>query len=266
VQAWLSPEWKSQQRGGDLARFMQELDTPDQTYTDLRTDSMPRTFRVLLDEPLDADGGNKAGANGGNTLDADGGNNQSQTEVLAGANGGNMVDANGGDLNTYKHPLNTHIKITSTTDPLKGTRNESAGATTDIPDFWELKTLLEQNDVHPKVQRELLEAQASVHAFVSWVLYAASPSSGRLSDPLGYALSRLRENPLKEARSPFRQLADLPPVELLELIHSTPQGRYKMPPPCDHPLAGAWKKVMGSHNRMLPAVQQILFGEGEPDQ
>jgi hypothetical protein len=268
VQAWLSPTWKSQQRGGDLVRFMQELDTPDQTYTDLRTGSMPRTFRVLLDEPLDANGsnrvdaggGNKVDANGGNTLDAGGGNSQTQMEVIAGANGGNMVDANGGDLNTYKHLLNTNTRITSTTE------NQDTGATTDIPDFWELKTLLEQNDVHPKVQRELLEAQASVHAFVSWVLYAASPSSGRLSDPLGYALSRLRENPLKEARSPFRQLADLPPVELLELIHSTPQGSYKMPPPCDHPLAGAWKKVMGSNNHMLPAVQQILFGEGELEQ
>ena len=171
-----------------------------------------------------------------------------------------MVDANGGDLNTYKHPLNTNTRITSTT------QNQDTGATTAIPDFWELKTLLEQNDVHPKVQRELLEMQASVHAFVSWVLYAASPMSGRLSDPLGYALSRLREHPLKEARGTFRQLADLPPAELLELIHSTPQGRYKMPPQCDHPLAGAWKQVMGSHNRMLPAVQQILFAQGEDDQ
>jgi hypothetical protein len=171
-----------------------------------------------------------------------------------------MAVANGSDLNSLKHPLNTNIKITSTT------QHENAGATTDIPDFWELKTLLEQNDVHPKVQRELLEAQASVHAFVSWVLYAASPSSGRLSDPLGYALSRLRENPLKEARSPFRQLADLPPEELLELIHSTPLERYKMPPACNHPLAGSWKKVMGSHNRMLPAVQQILFAQGEDDE
>jgi hypothetical protein len=171
-----------------------------------------------------------------------------------------MADANGGDLNTLNHPLNTYREITSTT------RNERAGATTDIPDFWELKTLLEQNDVHPKVQRELLEAQASVHAFVSWVLYAASPSSGRLSDPLGYALSRLREHPLKEARSPFRQLADLPPEELLELIHSTPQGRYKMPPQCNHPLAGSWKGAMGSQNRMVPVVKEILFGLGEEDE
>jgi hypothetical protein len=266
VQSWLNPDWKSERRGGDLSIFMQELDLPDQGFSDLRTDSMPRAFRVLLDEPLDADGGNKVDANGRYRLDADGGNNQSQMEVLAGANGGNMVDANGGGLNTLKHPLNTYREITSTTDPLTGTRNSNPAATTDIPDFWELKTLLEQNDVHPKVQRELLETQSSVHAFVSWVLYAASPWSGKLSDPLGYALSRLREHPLKEARSPFRQLADLPPEELLELIGLTPQGRYKMPPQCDHPLAGAWKKAMGSNNRMLPAVKKILFAQGDDDE
>lgn len=176
-----------------------------------------------------------------------------------------MVDANGSDLNTLKHPLNTDQEITSTTDPLTGTRNGSAGAEMAIPDYWELETLLEQNDVHPKVQRELLEVQASVHAFVSWVLYAASPMSGKLSDPLGYALSRLREHPLKEARGTFRQLADLPPVELLELIRSTPQGRYTMAPQYNHPLAGAWKQVMGSNNRMLPAVRQILFAQGEDE-
>jgi hypothetical protein len=266
VQAWLNPEWKSERRGGDLSIFMQELNFPDQGYSDLRADTMPRAFRVLLDEPLDANGGNKAGANGSNRLDADGGNSGSQMEVLAGANGGNMVDANGGDLNTLKRPLNTYQEITSTTDPLTGTRNSTPAAATDIPDFWELKTLLEQNDVHPKVQRELLEVQASVQAFVSWVLYAASPSSGRLSDPLGYALSRLREHPLKEARSPFRQLAYLPPEELLELIGSTPVERYRVAPRCNHPLAGSWKKAMGSQNRMVPVVKEILFGLGEEDE
>ena len=260
VQAWLNPAWKSQRRGGDLTVFLQELEVPDHSYADLRTNTMPRTFRVLLDEPLDADGSNKVDANGNHMLDADGSHSGSQMEAIVDANGSHMAVANGSDLNTLKHPLNTHREITSTT------QNKRAGATTPIPDFWELKTLLEQNDVHPKVQRELLEVQASVHAFVSWVLYAASPSSGRLSDPLGYALSRLREHPLKEARGTFRQLADLPPEELLDLIGSTPQERYKMPPQCNHPLAGAWKKVMGSNNRMLPAVKQILFAQGEDDE
>lgn len=55
------------------------------------------------------------------------------------------------------------------------TTQHARNAADAVPAFWELETLLQQNDVHPRVQRELLEAQASAHAFVSWVLYVASP-------------------------------------------------------------------------------------------
>lgn len=252
VQGWLHPEWRLRRHGGDLMRFLQEQSLPDAGYSDLRTDSMPRSFRVLLDEPLDA--------NGCIRLDADGGISQTRLEALVDANGGYMLDANGGVLNSFKHPRNTDKKNTSTTQHANSKAAEAAGVT---PQFWELESLLQQNDVHPKVQRELLEAQASVHAFVSWVLYVASPQSGNLSDPLGYALSRLREHPLREARGVLRQFADLPPVELLSLIDSTSTGGYQLPPPYDHPLTPAWKKVMGSSNRRLPAVRAILFGEQE---
>jgi hypothetical protein len=139
----------------------------------------------------------------------------------------------------------------------------AADAVGTVPDFWELETLLQQNDVHPKVQRELLEVQASVHAFVSWVLYVASPQSGNLSDPLGYAISRLREHPFREARGVFRQFADLPPRELLMLIDSTSTRTYELPKQINHPLAHAWRKTMGSNNPRLTAVRTILFGEGD---
>ena len=258
VQAWFNPQWISQQRGGDMTRFLVEVESSDsKTYLDLRTDTMPRTFRVLLDEPLDANGSHKADANGSIRLDANGSNSQTQMGAIVDANGSNMVDANGTVLNSFKHPLNTDKKNTSTTQHARCAK--AAGA---VPQFWELETLLQQNDVHPKVQRELLEVQASVHAFVSWVLYVASPQSGNLSDPLGYALSRLREHPLREARGVFRQLADLPPAELLILIDTTPTRPYEIPVRIEHPLAHAWKKAMGSNNHILPAVRVILFGEG----
>jgi hypothetical protein len=177
--------------------------------------------------------------------------------ALVDANGSNMVDANGTVLNSFKHPLNTDKKNTSTTQHARCAK--AAGA---APQFWELETLLGQNDVHPKVQRELLEVQASVHAFVSWVLYVASPQSGNLADPLGYALSRLREHPLREARGVFRKFADLPPEELLMLIDTTPSKPYEIPVRVEHPLAQDWKKAMGFNNSRLPAVRVILFGEG----
>ncbi len=256
VQAWFNPHWSTQQRGGDLTRFLFEVPAPESnTYPDLRVESMSRSFRVLLDEPLDA--------NGSNRVDADGSNSQTQMEVLVGANGSNMVnangsnmaDANGTDLSSYKHRINNNKNNTSTTQHA----TNSAGA---APDFWELETLLKRNDVHPKVQRELLEVQASVHAFVSWVLYVASPRSGNLSDPLGYAISRLREHSLREARGVFRQLANLPPAELLMLIDTSPTRAYDLPSQINHPLALAWKKAMGSDNHLLPVVRVILFGEG----
>jgi hypothetical protein len=259
AQAWLNPHWSTQQRGGHLSRFLQEIDMPDsKTYADLRVESMPRAFRVLLDEPLDADGRNRLDANGTNMADADGRSSWTQMGALADANGTNMVDANGSDLNSLKHPVNTNKKNTSTTQHACSENTAEAVA----PDFWELELLLQHNDVHPKVQKELLEVQASVHAFVSWVLYVASPKSGNLSDPLGYALSRLREHPLREARGVFRQLADLPPAELLALIDSTPARAYEMPAKIEHPLAFAWKKTMGSPNPALSVAREILFGEG----
>lgn len=261
VQAWLNKGWVTEQRGGDLTRFLMEIEpTASTTYSDLRVDTMPRTYRVLLDEPLDANGTNKVGANGRNRADADGSNSRTHMEGLVGANGSNMADANGTDLNSFKHPLNTHQENTSTT---QHARCAQTAAVTAVPDFWELETLLQQNDVHPKVLRELLEVQASVHAFVSWVLYVASPQSGKLSDPLGYAISRLREHPLREARGVFQQFADLPPAELLLLIDSTPTRAYELPKQINHPLAPAWKKAMGSNNSLLPAVRTILFGEGD---
>ena len=60
----------------------------------------------------------------------------------------------------------------------------------------------------------------------------------------------------------IRQLADLPPTELLMLIDTTPTWAYEIPAQINHPLAHAWKKAMGSNNPVLPAVRQILFGEG----
>lgn len=236
VQAWFQPHWVSQQRGGDLTRFMREVESAAcGSYADLRVDSMPRSFRVLLDEPLDA--------TGSNMLDANGSNSRTQMEAMTGADGSNMVDANGTVLNSLKHTLNTQENNTSTT-----------AGTEAVPDHWELKTLLQQNHVHPKVQRELLDAQASVYAFVSWLLYVASPQSGKLSDPLGYALSRMRSDPLHEASTIFRQLAHLPPAELLLLMDK--ENRI------EHPLAAAWKKEMGSRNPLIQTVRVILFGKG----
>jgi hypothetical protein len=251
VQAWFNPQWEKQRRGGNMTRFLSELDDADtKTYTDLRTETMPRTYRVLLDEPLDA--------NGSITVDADGSNSWTRMEGLVDESGSNMVDANGSALNTLKHSLNTQKNNTSSTQHQEG----PAGA---APVFWELKTILKQNNVHPKVQRELLEANASVQSFVAWILFAASPQGRRLSDPLGYAISQLRLDPSGNPPKPFHKFASLPPVELMMLIDSTPAERFEFRQPVQHPLAQAWKKAIGSHNPRLATTREILFGASEAD-
>jgi hypothetical protein len=256
VQGWLNPKWVRRHECGDLSHFLTELEAPEsKSYADLRVESMPRTFRVLLDEPLDAHGSNKADADGMIRMDADGSISRTRMGVSLDADGGNMVGANGSVLNTLKHPLNTDTKNTSSTQ-----HNQTAAP---APSFWELKPLLQQNNVHPKVQRELLDAKASVHAFIAWILFVASPQGARLSDPLGYALSHLRQDALTVPYGSFRQFASLPPAELLVLIDSTPTHRYEFKQPIQHPLAQAWKKTMGSHNPRLSQAREILFGEGD---
>ena len=258
IQEWFSPTWKAHRKGGDISRFFSELEGSD-LPADLRTASMSRCYRVLLDEPiLDADGGNKADANGGIMADAGGGNRQTPMEVIADADGGNMVDANGGVKSTLNTSTNTKKKTTPTTNHA----GNPAGMG-DAPAFWELKPLLQRNLVHPKVQRELLDLQASVQAFVSWVLYACSPSAARLSDPLGYALSQLRADPLGSAGGAFDRFASLSPKDLLHLIDSTPTTngqRYTRR--SDSPLWPAWKGAMGDMNRAIPTAREILFGNG----
>ncbi|MBX3039043.1 MAG: hypothetical protein KF758_19180 [Anaerolineales bacterium] len=256
VQAWLSKNWKTQQRGGDLTQFLIEIQSNQSQHDlELQVANMPRTFQVLLDEPIDAIGMNNVDAHGRITLDANESNSQTHLAGMIDAGGMNIVDADGTDLNSLKHRSNTNKNNTATTQH----RHQAAGA---VPKFWELKTLLQQNDIHPKVQKELLEVQASVHALVSWVLYAVSPQSGKLFDPLGYAISRVREHPFQEARGVFRQLADLPPAELLQLINATQTRLYDLPTPTDHPLEQVWQTTMGFNNSAIPLVRTILFGNG----
>jgi hypothetical protein len=222
---------------------MHEIQGPVKDYyADLRTQTMPRAFRVQLDEPLDANGGNSVGADGGNRLDANGSNRLD-------ADGGNMVGADGGVKNSIKHSPTTDRASTSNT----------AGAVTE-PASWNAKPLLQQNHVHPKVQQQLLEAQVSAQALVSWILYAASKEAKWISDPLGYAISRLRMEPQKGAGAPFDRLAALPPRELKVWLDRALEDPFAMSRLVDSRQEGDWPATMSPTPCVLNAVRDILFG------
>jgi hypothetical protein len=131
-----------------------------------------------------------------------------------------------------------------------------------VPAHWELKTLLRLNNVHPKVQRELLEAQTSVSAFVSWVLYTASPEGKWISDPLGYTISRLREDQMRGAGNAFDKLAALPPKELKTLIDQSLTSPIGIGQLFHQAYASIWREEMDSNYQSLGTVLTILFGKG----
>jgi hypothetical protein len=258
VQAWFNPHWRSQRRGGEIGKFLQELDMPEGgSYLDHRVESMPRSFRVNLDEPLDADGSHNLGAHGSISAGAHGSHSPgAHGSYTLGAHGSHMAGANGTVKNSFKHLKNTHTANTATTQ--HGDLEAGAAA----PLRFELRRLLGQNKVHPRVQKELLDCGARVHAFVSWVLYAGSPEGRFIADPLGYTLSRLRQDPQSGAGGAFDQFADLPPGDLLALLDEAASSPLGLGPASRHPCAASWQAVMGYPGRSLDAVRQILFGKG----
>jgi chromosomal replication initiator protein len=96
------------------------------------------------------------------------------------------------------------------------TQNEAAVVP---PPRWDLKKLLIQNHVHPKVTKELLNKNISPQTFISWLLYACSPAGEGINNPLAYALASLREESTQGPGKAYDQLAALPPKELIKLVH-----------------------------------------------
>ncbi len=200
---------------------------------------------MLLDEPLDANGGNRLGADGSNRVDANGSHRLD-------ADGGNMVGADGGVKNSFKHPLNPDRENTSNT----------AIAAAVAPSSWDVLDLLQRNHVHPSVQDQLLEAQVSARALVSWILFSASRQGKWVSDALGHAISRLRAASERGAGQPFDHLAALPPGELLALINHALEDPFAAAGQIESRLGDRWPAAMSSNPRTLIAVRDILFRKG----
>lgn len=163
-----------------------------------------------------------------------------------------MVGADGGVKNSFKHPLNTERENAANT----------ANAGVVAPSCWDVLDLLQQNHVHPSVQKQLLEAQTSAQAMVSWILFAASRQGTWVSDALGHAISRLRAEPEKGAGAPFDHLATLPPARLLALIELALENPFSAAGHIESRQGDRWPAAMNSNPGVLMAVRDILFGKG----
>lgn len=157
-------------------------------------------------------------------------------------------------LNTSQKPQE---RITTTT------QDRPAAA---VPSSWVLRKILVQSRVHPKVAKDLLEKNASVKAFVSWLLYAFSPAGEGIQNPLAYGLASLREDPDRGPGNPYDRLADLPPAELVQHMRwSVRRVARKYNLQAEDSGNETWDKAMGISERH-GALLAILLGEEEATQ
>ena len=106
---------------------------------------------------------------------------------------------------------------------------------------WDLNGLLNHNRVSAKNQEILLNNGLTAQAFISWLLYAASPGGNGIRDPIAHTVSRLIPDPTRGAGGMYDQLAGLPASELAELLTRELDGGGSRDP--------TWQKVMDSSPR-----------------
>lgn len=98
--------------------------------------------------------------------------------------------------------------------------------------FWDFDFLIQNNSVNPGGKIKMLKANNGFGrsiadlsgGFVSWLLYAYSPTGAKVSDPVGLAVKRLCENVSAGAGGDFNRLAKLTPYALRALFDADMAG------------------------------------------
>ena len=151
-----------------------------------------------------------------------------------------------------------HLSTDSNTQENNTTTTQNPAA---VPSSWVLRKLLIQSRVHSKVTKELLAKNASVQAFISWLLFACSKTGEGIKSPLAYALASLREDPARGSGGAYDHLAALPPAELIQLVRWSVQrasNKYSLDKhSCGNDL---WEATMGASERHK-VLLAILLGE-----
>ena len=83
---------------------------------------------------------------------------------------------------------------------------------------WDLTAICKRNGGMNRFREQIIRAESSPVPFVSWLLYAHSFKGRGIQDPIGWALTRLKEEPGTPAEGAYAKLASLPPAELAKLI------------------------------------------------
>ena len=130
-------------------------------------------------------------------------------------------------LNHLKAPLINliqHLKKISTEDNSSTTNVATVETKSqklvvgEVPDMWELKSLLSTSQLHPGTRKKLLEWEIEAWVLVSHMLYAHSREASNVDSPMAIVGSALNNDPQNGFGGYYDVLAQLPPQGLAELI------------------------------------------------
>lgn len=212
--------------------------------------AVARRFKVSMHEALapadaqnsQADGGMGAridqGGPGAIDTIGDGGPGANDTIGQAGVGATGTVEVLK-DSKDSKSVKDSDLSTTATAKEKTGRPSAIASSEAVVAGSWDLGKLLLANRVDASVCDGLIVRGASAQAFVSWLLYAASPSGKGVQNPVSHAIVRLRAAPATGAGGAFERLAALRPAELLSLLQQSLQdlGRWSS--------NEDWRRAMG---------------------
>jgi hypothetical protein len=88
----------------------------------------------------------------------------------------------------------------------------------EVPDHWDLNSLLSTSQLHPGTRKKLLEWEIDAWILVSHMLYAHSREASNVDSPMAIVGSALNNDPLNGFGGHYDVLAQLPPSGLAKLI------------------------------------------------
>lgn len=216
-------------------------------------------LKVRLDEPI------FGGANGTiemaqlTPLDGEDGT------INAGAVGtikmAEMAPLNGADGTKEWRKWHSLKHLNTSTNTLEAHSTTQADPAEVLPSSWVLRKILVQNRAHPRVTKDLLAANASTRAFVSWLLFACSPAGEGIKNPFAYAIASLQDDVETGAGRAYDTLAALPPSELIGLVRWS-VGKASRSYDFANQTSGnqIWDETMGSSNRHA-ILLAVLLGD-----
>ena len=125
-------------------------------------------------------------------------------------------------INLLEHLKSSSDKLNTSTTPVSG---ETTGNSPyqklvvgEVPEIWNLKSLLSSSQLHPGTRKKLLDWKIEAWILVSHMLYAHSREASNANSPMAIVGSALNNDPLSGFGGHYDVLARLPAKGLAVLI------------------------------------------------